>query len=80
MIRIWTKTAVSASATPYLAGTSVIKAPYGSEHLVNIIAQDQCCDGALDTLWIDKMSESHAMLNMQLVKPAEIEEIHILTD
>ena len=81
MMRIWTKTALSASATPYLWSGATIEAPYGAEHLQQIIGSGLCCDDTLDLLTIDKGEGGlWAAYNLQLLKPAKVHEIILMMD
>ena len=43
-----------------------------------IIGQGLCCDDELDQLTIDKGSDRWAAFIMQLIKPAEVHEIHFM--
>ena len=76
MLRIWSKTAISAGATAYLWSDAVIQSPYGLEHLDQVIGHGICCDNTLDLLTIDKMTGPYAAINLQLREPAEVYELH----
>ena len=64
MVRVWTKTAVSASAYPYLWGGSTIKAPHGSEHLLQIAGPGLCCDDTLELFTIEEGTEEWGSFNL----------------